>query len=169
MLWAWHAVDVNTCSEHVTWHLRAGSGFTSSTCLSWDVNMIVRGLWIWLFVSLQGHYVKCVLACATSNSASLFRPSAFLSLPSLSLFSFLSLSLSLPLPLSLRIIHENGFTRDECKQYRPVVYSNTIQSLAAVIRGMDLLGLNFADPARRVSCHLPLLINWTLVDMYDTL
>lgn len=50
-----------------------------------------------------------------------------------------------------RIIHENGFTRDECKQYRPVVYSNTIQSLAAVIRGMDILGINFANPARRVS------------------
>lgn len=51
----------------------------------------------------------------------------------------------------LRIIHEQGFTREECKQYRPVVYSNTIQSLAAVIKGMDLLGVNFHNPARRVS------------------
>ena len=50
-----------------------------------------------------------------------------------------------------RIIHDNGFTRDECKQYRPVVYSNTIQSLAAIIKGMDQLGINFANPARRVS------------------
>ena len=91
-----------------------------------------------------------------------FSPSSPLSL---SLSLSLSPSLSLSLSVSLRIIHENGFTRDECKQYRPVVYSNTIQSLAAVIRGMDLLGLNFADPARRVSYHLPLLIrlkSWTL-------
>lgn len=50
-----------------------------------------------------------------------------------------------------RIIHENGFSRDECKQYRPVVYSNTIQSLAAIIRGMDILGINFHNPSRRVS------------------
>ena len=50
-----------------------------------------------------------------------------------------------------RIIHDNGFSRDECKQYRPVVYSNTIQSLAAIIKGMDVLGINFANPARRVS------------------
>ena len=54
----------------------------------------------------------------------------------------------------MKIIHENGFTRDECKQYRPVVYSNTIQSLAAIIKGMDALGINFANPARRVSVHL---------------
>uniref|UniRef100_A0A1X7SLG5 Uncharacterized protein n=1 Tax=Amphimedon queenslandica TaxID=400682 RepID=A0A1X7SLG5_AMPQE len=51
------------------------------------------------------------------------------------------------------IIHEQGFTRDECKQYRPVVYSNTIQSLAAIVKGMDLLGINFHNPARRHYCH----------------
>ena len=32
-----------------------------------------------------------------------------------------------------------------------MVYSNTIQSLAAVIKGMDLLGINFANATRRVS------------------
>ena len=52
-----------------------------------------------------------------------------------------------------RIIHENGFTREECKMYRPVVYSNTVQSLAAIIRGMDFLKIDFADPTnRRVGC-----------------
>lgn len=49
----------------------------------------------------------------------------------------------------MKIIHEQGFSREECKQYRPVVYSNTIQSLAAVIRGMDMLGVNYYNPARR--------------------
>jgi guanine nucleotide-binding protein G(o) subunit alpha len=58
--------------------------------------------------------------------------------------TLMNLSLSLD-----RIIHDNGFTREECKQYRPVVYSNTIQSLAAIIKGMDVLGINFASPARR--------------------
>ena len=50
-----------------------------------------------------------------------------------------------------RIIHEDGFSRDECKQYRPVVYSNTVQSLAAIIRGMDSIGINFHNPSRRVN------------------
>ena len=91
---------------------------------------------------LQGHHASTLLL--VSKLCSLISP-------------------SLSLSLSLRIIHENGFTRDECKQYRPVVYSNTIQSLAAVIRGMDLLGLNFADPARRVSQALSLLISFNAV------
>jgi len=49
-----------------------------------------------------------------------------------------------------RIIHENGFTRDECKQFRPVVYSNTIQSMAAIIKGMDTLSIPFGDDNRKV-------------------
>merc|ERR1711971_1306679 len=31
----------------------------------------------------------------------------------------------------MKIIHESGFTSEDFKQYRPVVYSNTIQSLLA--------------------------------------
>ncbi|XP_064393535.1 guanine nucleotide-binding protein G(o) subunit alpha-like [Halichondria panicea] len=49
----------------------------------------------------------------------------------------------------MKIIHENGYSRDECKQFRRVIYSNTISSLAAIIKGMDILGINFANPARR--------------------
>lgn len=49
----------------------------------------------------------------------------------------------------MKIIHENGFSREECKMYRPVVYSNTVQSLAAIIRGMDFLKIDFADPTNR--------------------
>ena len=92
--------------------------------------------------------------------------------PSLSFSPRLSSLPSSHTQSSYRIIHENGFTRDECKQYRPAVYSNTIQSLAAIIRGMDLLGLNFADPARRVSLLILLLFRNSLVKsahvcMYD--
>eukprot|EP00731_Ephydatia_muelleri_P027042 Em0018g1142a len=54
----------------------------------------------------------------------------------------------------MKIIHESGFNKEECKQYRPVVYSNAIQSLAAIIKGMDLLGINFASSARREDAML---------------
>lgn len=54
-----------------------------------------------------------------------------------------------------RIIHEDGFSGDDVKQYKPVVYSNTIQSLAAILRAMDSLGIEFGDKDRKVSHFHP--------------
>jgi len=48
----------------------------------------------------------------------------------------------------MKIIHESGFTVEDFKQYRPVVYSNTIQSLVAILRAMPNLGIAFADEDR---------------------
>ncbi|EFX86353.1 guanine nucleotide-binding protein G(i) subunit alpha [Daphnia pulex] len=50
----------------------------------------------------------------------------------------------------MKIIHETGYSKEECEQYRPVVYSNTIQSLMAIIRAMGQLRINFADSSRAV-------------------
>lgn len=52
-----------------------------------------------------------------------------------------------------RIIHESGFTPEDFKQYRPVVYSNTIQSLVAILRAMPNLGISFGNNEREVSCN----------------
>ncbi|CAL4126160.1 unnamed protein product, partial [Meganyctiphanes norvegica] len=51
----------------------------------------------------------------------------------------------------MKIIHETGYSPEECEQYRPVVYSNTIQSLMAIIRAMGQLKIDFADPSRAVN------------------
>ncbi|XP_013786823.1 guanine nucleotide-binding protein G(i) subunit alpha isoform X1 [Limulus polyphemus] len=48
----------------------------------------------------------------------------------------------------MKIIHEAGYSKDECLQYRPVVHSNTIQSLMAIIRAMGQLKIDFGDPVR---------------------
>lgn len=56
-----------------------------------------------------------------------------------------------PLCLCLRIIHEDGYSEEECKQYKLVVYSNTIQSIMAIIRAMGRLKIEFGDAARSVS------------------
>lgn len=53
--------------------------------------------------------------------------------------------------LCFRIIHEAGYSEEECKQYKAVVYSNTIQSIIAIIRAMGRLKIDFADQARAVS------------------
>ena len=49
----------------------------------------------------------------------------------------------------MRIIHQAGYTQQECKHYTPVVYSNTIQSLCAIISAMGKLQIDFADPCRQ--------------------
>lgn len=52
---------------------------------------------------------------------------------------------------SYRIIHESGFTNEDFKQYRPVVYSNTIQSLVAILRAMPNLGITYGNKDREVN------------------
>jgi len=67
-----------------------------------------------------------------------------------------------------RIIHESGFTSEDFKQYRPVVYSHTIQSLVAILRAMPNLGVAFGSEDREasglvsssVSCVIFILIQW---------
>jgi guanine nucleotide-binding protein G(o) subunit alpha len=48
----------------------------------------------------------------------------------------------------MKIIHQDGYTKEDFVQYRPVVYSNTIQSLGAIIRAMHMLGIQFDDEER---------------------
>lgn len=50
----------------------------------------------------------------------------------------------------MKIIHETGYSMEECEQYRPVVFSNTIQSLMAIIRAMGNLRIDFSNPSRTV-------------------
>jgi len=50
-----------------------------------------------------------------------------------------------------RIIHEDGYSEEECKQYKVVVYSNTIQSIMAIVKAMGQLKIDFGNAARAVS------------------
>lgn len=46
----------------------------------------------------------------------------------------------------MKIIHDQGFSKEDCEQLKRVVYSNTIQSLLAIINTMRHLRIAFADP-----------------------
>uniref|UniRef100_A0A5S6R143 Guanine nucleotide-binding protein G(I) subunit alpha n=1 Tax=Trichuris muris TaxID=70415 RepID=A0A5S6R143_TRIMR len=48
----------------------------------------------------------------------------------------------------MKIIHETGYSEEERKAYKPVVCSNTIQSMVAVIRAMGHLRIPFGEPER---------------------
>lgn len=56
----------------------------------------------------------------------------------------------------MKIIHETGYSREECEEYKPVVYSNTIQSLMTIIKAMDQLGINITD-RNDIVCHFTTL------------
>lgn len=45
----------------------------------------------------------------------------------------------------MKIIHQDGYSKEDFIQYRPVVYSNTIQSLGAIIRAMNMLNIQFYE------------------------
>jgi guanine nucleotide-binding protein G(i) subunit alpha len=49
----------------------------------------------------------------------------------------------------MKIIHETGYSDEERKTYRPAVYSNTIQSMMAILRAMGTLKIQFGNPARK--------------------
>lgn len=53
--------------------------------------------------------------------------------------------------LFFRIIHENGYTHEECLSFVPVVHNNTIQSLMAIVQAMGQLRIEFGHPDRVVS------------------
>lgn len=46
----------------------------------------------------------------------------------------------------IRIIHEDGYNKDECLNYRRVIFSNTIQSMTAILNAMKMLRINFQNP-----------------------
>lgn len=70
------------------------------------------------------------------------------------MISAISLILIFFFPFIYRIIHESGFTSEDFKQYRPVVYSNTIQSLVAILRAMPNLNIPFGNNEREVSYNV---------------
>lgn len=48
----------------------------------------------------------------------------------------------------IKIIHKSYFTKAECLEYAPIVHNNTIQSLIAIIRGMNKLGISLHDETK---------------------
>ncbi|TGZ71941.1 hypothetical protein CRM22_002366 [Opisthorchis felineus] len=45
----------------------------------------------------------------------------------------------------MKIIHDSGYSKEERLQYRPIVYSNTAQSMMAIIRAMGHLYIDFGS------------------------
>ncbi|KAH0616463.1 hypothetical protein JD844_027573 [Phrynosoma platyrhinos] len=50
-----------------------------------------------------------------------------------------------------RIIHKDGYTDQECREYKSVVYSNTLQSILAIVKAMSTLGIEYGNPERKTA------------------
>lgn len=54
-------------------------------------------------------------------------------------------------PLSpARIIHQDGYSLEECLEFIAIIYSNTLQSMLAIVRAMTTLNIQYGDAARQV-------------------
>ncbi len=48
------------------------------------------------------------------------------------------------------IFNENGYTTEECLRFKPVIFSNTIQSMLAILYAMNRLQISFENANRKV-------------------
>ncbi|XP_077190316.1 guanine nucleotide-binding protein G(t) subunit alpha-2 [Paroedura picta] len=48
----------------------------------------------------------------------------------------------------MKIIHQDGYSKEECLEFISVIYGNILQSILAIIRAMITLGIDYGDPSR---------------------
>ena len=49
-----------------------------------------------------------------------------------------------------RIIHANGYTKEECEKYKTVIYTNATSSIITIIRSMSSLNIQFQNKENNV-------------------
>uniref|UniRef100_A0A673I440 Guanine nucleotide binding protein (G protein), alpha transducing activity polypeptide 2 n=1 Tax=Sinocyclocheilus rhinocerous TaxID=307959 RepID=A0A673I440_9TELE len=47
----------------------------------------------------------------------------------------------------MKILHQGGYTKEEQIEFRSIIFGNILQSAMAIIRGMEMLDINFGSPA----------------------
>jgi hypothetical protein len=52
------------------------------------------------------------------------------------------------------IFSENGYTTEECLYFKPFIFSNTIQSMLAILQAMNRLKISFGNPIRQVDIFI---------------
>lgn len=56
--------------------------------------------------------------------------------------------------LNYRIIHKNGYSEQECMEFKAVIYSNTLQSILAIVKAMATLEIDYVNPRSAVSMQI---------------
>jgi guanine nucleotide-binding protein subunit alpha len=50
----------------------------------------------------------------------------------------------------MKIIHKNGFTKEELLAYRLGIFRNIVDTIKDIIKGVHKMGLRFAQPGNEV-------------------
>uniref|UniRef100_A0A452GKV0 Uncharacterized protein n=1 Tax=Gopherus agassizii TaxID=38772 RepID=A0A452GKV0_9SAUR len=50
----------------------------------------------------------------------------------------------------MKIIHQDGYSLEECLEFISIIYSNTLQSMLAIVRAMGTLSIQYGDSARQL-------------------
>ena len=50
----------------------------------------------------------------------------------------------------MKIIHQDGYSPEECLEFKSVIYGNVLQSILAIVRAMTTLNIQYGDSARQV-------------------
>uniref|UniRef100_A0A803VTH5 G protein subunit alpha transducin 2 n=1 Tax=Ficedula albicollis TaxID=59894 RepID=A0A803VTH5_FICAL len=59
----------------------------------------------------------------------------------------------------MKIIHQDGYTEEECMEFKSIIYGNILQSILAIIRAMSTLGIDYAESSCAVSGALSLSLS----------
>ncbi|KAK0409731.1 hypothetical protein QR680_004721 [Steinernema hermaphroditum] len=54
----------------------------------------------------------------------------------------------------MRILHSHGFSDDELIGQRSVIFNNTVQAMATIVRGMNALNIRLENPARETDVRV---------------
>jgi len=54
----------------------------------------------------------------------------------------------------MKILHQNGFTKEECMTYKPIIVQNIVEALSAILQAMNDLDITLDDPERIVDSEL---------------
>nr|XP_003407039.1 guanine nucleotide-binding protein G(t) subunit alpha-3 [Loxodonta africana] len=46
----------------------------------------------------------------------------------------------------MKIIHKNGYSEQECLEFKAVIYSNTVQSILSIVKAMTTLEIDYVNP-----------------------
>ncbi|XP_035236903.1 guanine nucleotide-binding protein G(t) subunit alpha-2 [Anguilla rostrata] len=47
----------------------------------------------------------------------------------------------------MKILHQGGYTKEEQLGFKSIIYGNILQSALAIVRGMEMLGIDFGSPS----------------------
>ncbi|MBN3324905.1 GNAT2 protein, partial [Atractosteus spatula] len=48
----------------------------------------------------------------------------------------------------MKIIHQDGYSEQECLEFRAIIYGNILQSILAIVRAMSTLGIDYGEPSK---------------------